>query len=128
MSDLHLEFPFKTPQGETVEGYEIFECTPSAPYLALLGDIGLCNDSGLFTFLGRQLKKYSKIFFVMGNHEGYHSSYVGIQPYATYLILIAFIPLDRGQNAAIELHSAHTKTTGEGVSAWGVYLSGQDAI
>jgi len=81
MSDLHLEFPFKTPQGKMVKGYEVFECEPSSPNLALLGDIGICAQDGLFKFLERQLKKYSKIFFVMGNHEGYHSSYVSVRTF-----------------------------------------------
>jgi hypothetical protein len=36
LSDLHLEAP---------KGYDVFEVVPSAPYLALIGDIGCVKDS-----------------------------------------------------------------------------------
>ena len=76
MSDLHLEFYFNRPGMGSQPGYQVFECSPAAPVLALLGDIGLCKHDKLFSFLERQLKKYEKIFYVMGNHEGYQSTYV----------------------------------------------------
>jgi hypothetical protein len=71
MSDLHLEVLFRCPGGDSAPGYDVFDCTSSSPILALLGDIGLAVQDGLFIFLQRQLFKYEKIFFVMGNHE-YH--------------------------------------------------------
>jgi hypothetical protein len=77
MSDLHLEFYFNQPGAGSHPGYRVFECSPVAPVLALLGDIGLCKDDDkLFNFLERQLKKYEKVFYVMGNHEGYQLTYV----------------------------------------------------
>lgn len=67
MSDLHLEFG---------RSYESFSFKPTAPYLALLGDIGRTIDEPYFAFLGMLLTNYDKVFLVMGNHEGYGSSYV----------------------------------------------------
>jgi len=72
MSDLHLE---NYPSRDSLPGYEKFDCTPSSPILALLGDTGLVAQDGLFPFLQRQLLKYEKIFFLMGNHEYYHSTF-----------------------------------------------------
>ena len=66
LSDLHLESP---------AAYDVFDITPTAEYLALLGDIGYTKDAGLIDFLRKQLPKYKTTFFVMGNHEPYHSSY-----------------------------------------------------
>ena len=65
VSDLHLEFDSE---------YETFEIPPCAPYLGLLGDIGLTNDTKLFSFLERQLGNFKAVFFVFGNHEAYESS------------------------------------------------------
>lgn len=59
MSDLHLEthpsynYPFKQ----------------KAPYLALLGDIGLIRDDQIFQFLEKQTNQYWVVFFLLGNHE-----------------------------------------------------------
>jgi len=69
MSDLHLELG---------SGYESFEIPPCAPYLCLLGDIGRAVDEKLFAFLERQLRAFKIVFFLLGNHEAYGSSY----PYA----------------------------------------------
>ena len=66
LSDLHLESP---------AAYDVFDITPTAEYLALLGDIGYTKDAGLIDFLRKQLPKYKTTFFVIGNHEPYHSSY-----------------------------------------------------
>lgn len=67
VSDLHLEAP---------AAYDIFEISPDgAQYLALLGDIGHVKDHGLFEFLSKQLLQFAVVFFVLGNHEPYHSSY-----------------------------------------------------
>lgn len=66
LSDLHLEAP---------KGYDVFEITPSAPYLALIGDIGYTNDQDYFTFLEKQLANFKIVFIILGNHEPYHSSW-----------------------------------------------------
>jgi hypothetical protein len=66
LSDLHLEAPV---------AYDVFEITLTAEYLALLGDIGYTKDVGLIDFLRKHLVKFEIIFFVLGNHEPYHSSY-----------------------------------------------------
>jgi len=76
MSDLHLELFFPRREGIGVKpGYHVFDCTPSARILALLGDIGLTVHAGLYDFLERQLHKYRHILFVIGDHEGYESTY-----------------------------------------------------
>ena len=67
LSDLHLEAP---------KGYDVFEITPTAPYLALLGDIGNTAHKGEFrAFLTQQLKQFRAVFLVPGNHEPYHSTW-----------------------------------------------------
>ena len=66
LSDLHLESPV---------AYDVFDITPTAEYLALLGDIGYTKDAGLIKFLRKQMPKYKATFYVLGNHEPYHSSY-----------------------------------------------------
>ncbi|KAF7592039.1 hypothetical protein BBP40_000762 [Aspergillus hancockii] len=67
LSDLHLEAP---------EAYNVFDIPPQTTYLALLGDIGNVKDDGLFTFLEAQLHKFQIVFFLLGNHEPYHSNWV----------------------------------------------------
>jgi hypothetical protein len=62
MSDLHLE---------TQPSYN-FKFKQTAPYLALLGDIGHVGDDRLFTFLEKQVKRYWAVFFLFGNHEPWH--------------------------------------------------------
>lgn len=66
LSDLHLETPI---------AYDLFDIPPKAPYLALLGDIGNVKDEGLFAFLEAQLRKFQIVFFLLGNHEPYHSKW-----------------------------------------------------
>ncbi|POS70386.1 calcineurin-like phosphoesterase [Diaporthe helianthi] len=66
LSDLHLETP---------KAYDIYEITPTAPCLALLGDIGCICDPGYLTFLNAQLKQFKIVFHVLGNHEPYGSSW-----------------------------------------------------
>ncbi|KAH7102901.1 serine/threonine protein phosphatase [Auriculariales sp. MPI-PUGE-AT-0066] len=82
MSDLHLERKFHIP-GQFAEnglpvvaldGYESFDFPVVAPNLALLGDIGRAEHDRLFVFLRFQLKRFRRIFFVVGNHELYDSS------------------------------------------------------
>lgn len=69
MSDLHLETPKFLPM------YHEFQIEPRAKYLALLGDIGIAADDSLFDFLTRQLHRFEVIFYVLGNHEPYSSTY-----------------------------------------------------
>ncbi|PGH10711.1 hypothetical protein AJ79_05302 [Helicocarpus griseus UAMH5409] len=59
MSDLHLE---------THPSYT-YNFKQKAPYLALLGDIGLVGDERLFQFLERQTRRYWAVFFLLGNQE-----------------------------------------------------------
>jgi len=66
MSDLHLESP---------SAYDAFPVPPKAPYLALLGDIGNARDEGFFQFLDAQLVHFDTVFFLLGNHEPYHTSW-----------------------------------------------------
>ena len=89
MSDLHLEYKLCGPGNTTVAGYNAFDCEPCAAVLALLGDIGLASHNGLLVYLRRQLLKYEKILYVMGNHEFYDSSYVCIKCilFSTLLLL-----------------------------------------
>jgi len=62
LSDLHLA---------THPSYH-FKLKQSAPYLALLGDIGHVSDDRFFAFLEKQVKRYWAVFFLLGNHEPYH--------------------------------------------------------
>ena len=66
LSDLHLETP---------SAYDVFDVSPAAPYLALLGDIGNTKDDGYFTFIETQLHKFQIVFLLLGNHEPYYSSW-----------------------------------------------------
>jgi Calcineurin-like phosphoesterase len=66
ISDLHLEAP---------PAYDLYNIPAQAPYLALLGDIGDSRGTGLVKFLSQQLKKFEIVFFLLGNHEPYHSSW-----------------------------------------------------
>ena len=63
MSDLHIEFLPGVTNWQNI--------TPKAPYLALIGDIGLLNDGGLpkyKAFIQEQASKYEKVLVVLGNH------------------------------------------------------------
>lgn len=66
LSDLHLEAPM---------AYDIFNIPARAPNLALLGDVGNVRDLGFFQFIKDQLRKFRNVFFLLGNHEPYHSSW-----------------------------------------------------
>ncbi|OQU98525.1 hypothetical protein CLAIMM_04299 [Cladophialophora immunda] len=70
MSDLHLEAP---------SAYDVFSIAPKSSCLALLGDIGNIKDKGFFPFLEAQLKKFEHVFFLLGNHEPYHSSWAKVK-------------------------------------------------
>jgi hypothetical protein len=65
MSDLHPE---------THPTYD-YDFPATAPYLALLGDIGHVANDQLIQFLVRQLLRYKVVFFLLGNHEPYHISW-----------------------------------------------------
>lgn len=69
MSDLHLETPKFLPV------YNEIQIIPRARYLVLLGDIGIAGDGRLFDFLTRQLCQFDIVFYVLGNHEPYSSSW-----------------------------------------------------
>ena len=70
VSDLHLESP---------PAYDLFDITPRAPHLALLGDIGNVSPTehrdGLVSFLKKQLQVFRTVFFIPGNHEAYNSTW-----------------------------------------------------
>lgn len=76
LSDLYFEAP---------KSYDIFEITPRAPYLALLGDVGcLSKDFDDYSnFLLVQLGQFKTVFLVLGNHEPYHSSWAAAKDYMT---------------------------------------------
>lgn len=69
LSDLHLESP---------KSYDLFEIEPTAPYLALLGDIGNIekHKDDCLAFLKKQLHQFTAVLFVPGNHEAYDSSWL----------------------------------------------------
>lgn len=69
LSDLHLESP---------SAYDVFDIPAKAPHLALLGDIGNVRDAGFFPFIEAQLSKFRTVFFLLGNHEPYHSSWAKV--------------------------------------------------
>eukprot|EP00771_Trimastix_marina_P003141 gnl/Trimastix_PCT/4344.p1 GENE.gnl/Trimastix_PCT/4344~~gnl/Trimastix_PCT/4344.p1 ORF type:complete len:309 (+),score=58.49 gnl/Trimastix_PCT/4344:48-929(+) len=69
ISDLHLEFPRR------------FELRPSAPYLAILGDLasGHAKSGVILTnFFDCYSPQFEKIFYVAGNHEFYFGTYENI--------------------------------------------------
>lgn len=68
LSDLHLEAP---------QAYDVFEIVPRAPHLALLGDIGNIKEhkTDCIAFLTKQLRQFSTVLFIPGNHEAYHSTW-----------------------------------------------------
>lgn len=66
-SDIHLEF---LKSGDDMSEIVI----PKAPYLALLGDIGLpLKKDNYEKFLLDMSSKFKKVFILAGNHEYYHS-------------------------------------------------------
>ncbi|TLD25481.1 hypothetical protein PspLS_05569 [Pyricularia sp. CBS 133598] len=95
LSDLHLEAP---------KGYDIYQVTPAAPYLALLGDIGTVgpHKADLFAFLTAQAHQFRTVLFVPGNHEAYHSSWaetltaLRALEHETSAAGLSFVLLDRG--------------------------------
>ncbi|KAJ0309602.1 hypothetical protein COL516b_002851 [Colletotrichum fioriniae] len=65
LSDLHLEH----------NNYSNYHIVPTAPYLALIGDIGCVRDPGFIGFLRNLLDQFEIVFYVLGNHEPYGSSW-----------------------------------------------------
>lgn len=65
-SDLHLESP---------KAYDFYNIRPSAPHLALLGDIGCVSNPGYLDFVTMQLERFRTVFHVLGNHEPYGSTW-----------------------------------------------------
>lgn len=84
LSDLHLEVP---------KAYDIYEITPKAPYLALLGDIGnsVSHKDDYLAFLTRQLRQFRAVLLVPGNHEPFDSNWA-----ETLAVLRAFEEDARG--------------------------------
>jgi predicted phosphodiesterase len=68
-SDIHLEFHDKSDKGDLSP--EMF-IKPSAPYLALAGDIGIPDLQSYEVFLGWCSKNWKQVFLVAGNHEYYN--------------------------------------------------------
>lgn len=75
LSDIHLEVPRYSIQVAHGLRYE-FDFPVVAENLALLGDIGCTKDIRLLSWLEAQLRRFRRVFFVMGNHEPYGSSVV----------------------------------------------------
>ncbi|KAF4773834.1 calcineurin-like phosphoesterase [Colletotrichum scovillei] len=65
LSDLHLEH----------NNYSNYRIVPTAPYLALIGDIGCVKDPGYIGFIRGLLDQFRVVFYVFGNHEPYGSSW-----------------------------------------------------
>ncbi len=69
VSDIHLEFHDKQNKGALSP--EMF-IKPSAPYLALVGDIGIPELASYKVFLQWCSQNWKKVFLVAGNHEYYN--------------------------------------------------------
>lgn len=71
-SDLHLEC-IPADQHTTL-------ITPSAPHLALLGDVAELRHLELLTsFLSHVCTQFERVFYVLGNHEFYHGPQASIE-------------------------------------------------
>lgn len=66
LSDLHLEME----RSGAKPGQEFYHygVEPTAPVLALLGDIGCVVHDAYFAWLEAQLARYELVLFVPGNH------------------------------------------------------------
>lgn len=65
-SDLHLEMLKTIPDNLIV---------PSAPYLALLGDIASPFKPHYYNFLAQMSQQFRMVFIIAGNHEYYGHQY-----------------------------------------------------
>ncbi len=73
-SDIHLELLNGTPL-----------LKPLAPYLFLAGDIGKLSDKNKYElFFNYCSKNFKQVYYVLGNHEFYHSSKTYIQLLTEY--------------------------------------------
>ncbi|KAK4447086.1 Metallo-dependent phosphatase-like protein [Podospora aff. communis PSN243] len=104
LSDLHLE---------KYSRYGRFKITATAPYLALLGDIGCVQQDaqkGIFRgMLLRLLSQYKAIIYVPGNHEPHNTTWPAVMEWLRTLAkdvdslrkqgehIGQFIPLNRGR-------------------------------
>jgi predicted phosphohydrolase len=69
LSDIHLEHHDKRNEGYLIPSMFI---KPSAPYLALCGDIGNPDLLAYGAFLGWCSRSFELVFLVAGNHEYYN--------------------------------------------------------
>ena len=69
VSDIHLEMHDKYNEGVITPSMFL---KPSAPYLALCGDIGIPELKAYDVFLGWCSNNYEKVFLIAGNHEYYN--------------------------------------------------------
>jgi len=74
-SDIHLEFYANKP----INVLDVV--TPCAPYLAIVGDLGYPTMNNFKEFLSQASKLYTKIFYVLGNHEYYQGNAENMQTY-----------------------------------------------
>lgn len=68
VSDIHLEHHDKYNEGQITPSMFL---KPSAPYLALCGDIGIPELRAYEHFLQWCSEEYEKVFVIAGNHEYY---------------------------------------------------------
>ena len=73
-SDLHLEF---IREGCGADFDMDVVLTPTAPILALLGDIGIPTHPGYKRFLLHQAERFAAVLVLTGNHEFYDTSAPG---------------------------------------------------
>lgn len=69
VSDIHLEFHDKQNKGQIQPDMFV---KPAAPYLALVGDIGIPELESYKVFLGWCSRHWKEVFLVAGNHEYYN--------------------------------------------------------
>eukprot|EP01116_Phalansterium_solitarium_P003412 TRINITY_DN14232_c0_g1_i1.p1 TRINITY_DN14232_c0_g1~~TRINITY_DN14232_c0_g1_i1.p1 ORF type:complete len:305 (+),score=45.87 TRINITY_DN14232_c0_g1_i1:534-1448(+) len=67
-SDIHVEF---FSNDNRMLSPDVI--TPSAPCLALLGDIGLAHEPRYEKFLLEMSRRFERVFFLAGNHEYYNT-------------------------------------------------------
>lgn len=70
ISDIHLEFH------DNIPSILLDETFIKAPYLFLLGDIGIPkkHPTKWMQFMSHMSSKYTKVFYLLGNHESYKYS------------------------------------------------------
>jgi len=82
ISDTHIEM-------QRLDWMDLVE--PCAPYLALLGDIGIVNMDNKYenykNFLLKQANQFEKIFVLAGNHEYYYGNIKGTQKKSKKLVI-----------------------------------------